>query len=287
MGNKMMKYDATYKACQICSSNQIRLIHEDFRENRIFSCERCFVQFMNPVYSDAHLQSYYASYYGGGVADPDIVAAQEADNDAKFQFIDKYISVPGKVLDFGCGNGNFSAYAKNKGWSVVGYDVDCEAMNKVSTRHNIQMECGSLTSVDWKESKFDLIHAHHVVEHLKNPVQDLKILNRLLADGGFLYVAVPNINSFSARAKFLLEKAGLRRKNIGKYYDSDHHLFYYSPKSLQVLLEKCGFEVLHSMNAAKLAVGDSKLAEFFKYQLPNSLYSSSAFFIIARKKSSS
>lgn len=284
MTSEVQKYDEAYRTCQVCGSDRIRLIHEDFRENRIFSCEQCSVQFMNPVYTDEYLQAYYAGYYGGGVAHPSIVKAQEKDNEIKFHFIDKFISASGTALDFGCGNGNFSAYAKNRGWDVTGYDVDCEAMSEVAARHGIRVESGSLALVDWKGSKFDLIHAHHVVEHLKNPVQALKLLNNLLTDRGFLYVAVPNINSFSARAKFLLEKVGVRRKNIGKYYDSEHHVFYYSPESLQALLEKCGFEALLSMNAVKSTVGRSKITEFLACDLPNRLYSNGAFFTIARKK---
>jgi len=279
-----VKYDASYEACQICESRRIKLIKTDYRENQIYECEGCSVQFMNPVYSDEYLQKYYADFYDAEGAGPEIIKAQQSDNEAKFQFLDKFIKAPGKVLDFGCGNGNFSSYAKSKGWSVVGYDIDAAATQKVSDKLGIKVESGLLEKVDWNATTFDLIHAHHVVEHLKDPVQDLKILRGLLADDGFLYVAVPNINSLSIRVKFFLEKIGLRRNNIGKYYDSDHHVFYYSPKSLKRMLEKCGFEVVFSINAPKKAVGNSKIAEFFTYHLPNFLYSNGAFFVIATKK---
>lgn len=239
---------------------------------------------MNPVYSDDYLAEYYAEYYGGGESDSNAVEGQARTNLMKFKFIDKFASPPSGVLDFGCGNGNFAVYAKEKGWDVVGYDVDCEAMQQVSSRYDIPIMCGSLPSVDWQGQRFNLIHAHHVVEHLKHPVRDLKILNSLIADDGFLYIGVPNIHAWSARAKLFLEKAGLKKSDVGKYYDSDHHVFYYTPRSMKHLLDICGFEVVLSMNGAKSHLSDNKLVQFFTYYLPNYFYSSSSFFVIARKK---
>jgi len=282
----IVKYDPPYKACPACNSSQIGLLLKDFRENHIFSCKQCSVQFMNPIFSDEYLQHYYAEYYEGEIPEANYMKAHQRDNEVKFQFIERYTQPPGKALDFGCGNGNFAEYAKMRGWDVIGYDVDGDAMNKVSERLGIDVESGPFESIDWKESKFDLIHAYHVIEHLKYPMRDLKKLHNLLADNGFLYIAVPNINALSVRVKFRLEKLGLRRKNIGKYYDSEHHIFYYSPKSLTAMLDKCGFEVVFSMNATKVTAEHSKIAQFFARDLPNALYSNGAFFIIATKKKS-
>ncbi|MFO7603003.1 MAG: class I SAM-dependent methyltransferase, partial [Gammaproteobacteria bacterium] len=238
---------------------------------------------MNPVYSNEYLNQYYAEYYTGGETSADIDAGQQRTNLIKLRAIEKFIKQPGRVLDFGCGNGNFIRTAQEKGWQVTGYDVDCDAMQHVASRYAVEVGCGNLHDLDWPEKQFDLIHAHHVVEHLKTPVADLQRLNRWLKPGGHFYIGVPNIHAASSRLKFFLEKIGLRRKNIGKYYDSDHHVFYYTPTSLTHLLETCGFEVLMVMNGNKSHVSDSPLVQFFTYYLMNYVYSSSAFFVIARK----
>ena len=238
---------------------------------------------MNPVYSDAYLDQYYAEYYTGDKSPEDAEAAHQRTNRIIFRAIEKYVKQQGRVLDFGCGNGNFIKAAQEKGWQVTGYDVDCDAMQHVAKRYDIEIGCGSLHDIDWPTEKFDLIHAHHVVEHLKTPVKDLMKLNSWLKVGGYFYVGVPNIHATSARIKFFFEKIGLRRKNIGKYYDSGHHVFYYTPTSLRNLLEKCGFEVLMVMNGNKSHISDSPIVQFFSYYLMNYIYRSSGFFIIARK----
>ena len=280
----MSKYDGAHESCPVCRDAAIHQYHCDFRGNTIFICSACTIQFMNPVYSDEYLSEYYAGYYGGGESDLNVVEGQACTNYMKFEFIDKFVRMPGRALDFGCGNANFAVYAKDKGWDVVGYDVDCEAMQQVSDRYGMPIKCGSLPDVDWQGEQFDLIHAHHVVEHLKDPARDLSIMHELLSDDGYIYIGVPNIHSWSARLKLFLEKAGFKKGRVGKYYDSDHHVFYYTPKSMKNLLDICGFEVVLSMNGAKSHMSESKLIQFFTYYLPNFFYSSSSFFVMARKK---
>ena len=277
------EYDRPYSDCPLCRSNEIALHHCDFRGNRIFLCNSCGAQFMNPVYSDNHLTRYYADYYGGDAAGDAISQGQEKTNQLKFRAIERFVPTPGKVLDFGCGNGNFIETALAQGWQAIGYDVDCDAMQRVSKRLGVPVRCGELSAVEWPAGSFDLVHAHHVVEHLKHPVRDISRLSRWLKPGGYFYVAVPNIDSAASRFKFRLEKMGLRRKRIGRYYDSDHHVFYYSPTSMRSLLERCGFEVLMTMNGNKSHISASPVAQFFSYTLTNYLYASAAFFMIARK----
>ena len=276
------EYDPPYTNCPLCGSGKIELYHCDFRRNRIFRCLDCRVQFMNPVYTDGHLSRFYASYDGEAASD-EISEGQEKTNQIIFRTIEQFVPTPGMALDFGCGNGNFIKTALARGWKAVGYDVDCDAMRRVSERLGADIRCGELQMIDWPTKSFDLVHAHHVVEHLKHPVRDVSQLNRWLKPGGHFYVAVPNIQSAASRLKFRLEKMGLRRKRVGRYYDSDHHVFYYSPGSMRGLLEHCGFEVLTTMNGNKSHISTSPVAQFFSYTLTNYLYASAAFFMIARK----
>jgi len=276
-------YDAPYTRCPLCRSDRIELYHRDFRGNRIFRCRDCRVQFLNPVYTDEYLARFYSSAGATDTAGDEISAGQERTNRIKFRAIKKFLPVAGNVLDFGCGNGNFIRAALANGWRAVGYDVDCDSTRRAAKRLGVDVRCGSLGAIDWPAASFDLVHAHHVVEHLKFPVADLCRLNRWLKPGGYFYVGVPNIDALASRLKFRLEKLKIRRQNIGRYYDSDHHVFYFSPASMRALLERCGFRVCTTMSGNKSHIGDTPVAQFFSYTLRNYLYTGSAFFMIARK----
>ena len=56
------KYEQPYTSCPVCKSSNIKDYHEDFRGTKIAICNKCKVQFMNPVYPDPYLDEYYSNY---------------------------------------------------------------------------------------------------------------------------------------------------------------------------------------------------------------------------------
>lgn len=276
------KYDPKYSQCPICQSSAVSLFHHDFRDNDIYKCGNCTAQFMNPVYSDDYLDEFYSTYIMPEYTPKYLAEQQETCRD-NFSAIGKFKSGVGTMLDFGLGNGGHSAYAKNAGWQVTGYDVDCGTTERIAKELSIDVHCGDFEKIDWQGQQFDLLYAHHVVEHLKDPVRRLKGLRELLKDDGYFYIGVPNIASLASRLKFGLEKLGIRRKNIGKYYDSDHHVFYYTPRSLTKMLALAGFTVVHQSNATKPRPYQGKLRKAFRQNITEKLYANTAFFVIAKK----
>ena len=277
------KFDDKYNNCPICKSPNIFHFHRDFRNNDIYKCRACTVQFMNPVYSDAYLQEYYSTYIDPAYS-PKYLDEQKETCEENFSIIERYISHKGHMLDFGLGNGGHSNFAKNRGWHVTGYDVDCDTTSRIAKDVGIDVFCGNFEQVDWQGKQFELLYAHHVVEHLKDPVKQLKALRQLLTDEGCFYIGVPNISSLASRLKFAFEKLGVRKKNIGKYYDTDHHVFYYTPQSMSKLLTAAGFDIVYQSNATKPRPYQNKLVKLFRKNVLNKLYANTAFFVMARKK---
>jgi hypothetical protein len=72
-----------------------------------------------------------------------------------------------------------------------------------------------------------------VLEHIDDPIEFLISIHKYLKPEGFLVVEVPNI-----------QDALISLYNIKEYSDfwfREPHVFYYSPKTLSLVLEKCGF----------------------------------------------
>ncbi len=239
---------------------------------------------MNPVYSNEYLDEYYSAYT---VLDEnkktEMTSRQAYVINDNFNAIEKTIKHTGEMLDFGIGNGTHSEIARNKGWNVRGYDVDCVSTNALMEKSGIEVKCGDFFEIDWGTTKFDLIYINQVMEHIKDPVGYMKRFYDILNKDGNLFITVPNIHATSTRFKFFLEKIKLRRKNVGKYYDSDHHIFYFNPGSLKNILEKNGFEVFYTRNCVKPKVDSSKLWLFISNKVFERFYSTSTFMMIAKK----
>ena len=138
----------------------------------------------------------------------------------------------GRVLDIGCGNGKLLYILKLLGWDCTGYEPDPVSAKIAQEHYKINMYQNDLQEIHDKEKPFDLITSSHVIEHLLDPVQNLKQYNDLLRPGGKIIIATPNINSL-ASSWF---------KKSWYPLEPPRHLYLFNKKTLTQCLEKAGFE---------------------------------------------
>ncbi len=239
---------------------------------------------MNPQYSDRYLAEFYAGYYSHhSEIEPEPISHA---HDFYLQKIERHLSRKGRLLDYGCGVGRVMNTARHRGWTVTGYDVDCETTRKVEKAYGFEIKCGPFEDIDWGGQRFDLVYLHHVLEHVKNPVRTVGMLRGLLDEGGFLFVGVPNMRSLSSTVKTALERKGIRRHRIGAHYATDHHLLYFSKRSLRSLLEKCGFAVVYTRNGYKAENGDPYLKKVMMRYVTDHLYPNSQIVMLGRRTDS-
>lgn len=227
--------------CGLCNSPNIYKYHQDFRGNQIYRCRDCNIQFQNPQYNQAYLDDYYSGYI---IPRPEYEKLHVLTDRYKLKYLHRYTGKPGRLLDVGCGNGHLLKAAKAAGWDVTGYDVDPENTRKVSAELAVPIIHGQLQGIVEHASahgQFDAIVLNQVLEHVKDPHEYFAMFEQVLKDGGHLMLAVPNINAFAARFKRFLEKVGIRKRKVGNYYDTDHHIWYYTRSSLTFLLKKYGY----------------------------------------------
>jgi SAM-dependent methyltransferase len=120
-----------------------------------------------------------------------------------------------------------------QGWRVTGLDVSPQAVRRVRDGLGLPALLGSLPHPALGPQSFDVITMWHSLEHVHRPMAVLEEAYRLLAPGGKLVVAVPNIDSLAFRwfgaAWFAL--------------DLPRHLTHFAPWSLQQMLQNVGFRV--------------------------------------------
>ncbi|MBI3318637.1 MAG: class I SAM-dependent methyltransferase [Candidatus Omnitrophica bacterium] len=140
-----------------------------------------------------------------------------------------------RLLDIGCGTGDFLAAMAKKGWRCFGCDVSPRAL-EIARRKlpSAAFHCGRWEEAPFGRGPFEAITLWHTLEHLPDPLEALKSCRGLLAAGGRLVVAVPNLQSFEANL------LGARWMEI----DIPGHFFFFSHKTLTDLLERAGFRVV-------------------------------------------
>jgi glycosyltransferase involved in cell wall biosynthesis/SAM-dependent methyltransferase len=137
----------------------------------------------------------------------------------------------GRLLDVGSGRGDLGVVLGGRGWGVVGVEPSAEACVEASGRgvHSIE---GTLQTVGGElEPGFDAVVFNHSLEHVVEPVEDLRIALRLLARGGIVIVSVPNFGGWQAR-RFGAEWFHL---------DLPRHRSHFTARGLLLLLARSGF----------------------------------------------
>ncbi|MDH5607552.1 MAG: class I SAM-dependent methyltransferase [Anaerolineae bacterium] len=102
----------------------------------------------------------------------------------------------GRVLEIGCGMGHLLGWLVGR-YQVFGGDINewalLEAKNNVPEGNFQNMDAEDLSH--FEDGFFDIIIAKHVVEHLNHPEKAAAEIGRVLAPGGVLVLATPNLDS--------------------------------------------------------------------------------------------
>ena len=148
----------------------------------------------------------------------------------------------GKLLDVGCGNGDFLARMKGHGWDVQGIEPD-PAGAAVARERGLVVTAGILAEGTFQPASFDVVTMSHVLEHLPDPIQTLRACRQLLRPGGKLVALTPNVESLGTQV--------FGRHWLG--YDAPRHLLLASPSSLRRMAVAAGFPTVHVRTSGRLA----------------------------------
>ncbi|MEY4942880.1 MAG: hypothetical protein RL254_1061, partial [Planctomycetota bacterium] len=102
-----------------------------------------------------------------------------------------------RLLEIGVGSGSFLNAARNRGFEVMGCDLSLPICARVRRAYGIAILSEPLATLAG-ENRFDVIVMNHVLEHVHRPIEFMADVRRLLAPGGVVHVAVPNIACWEA-----------------------------------------------------------------------------------------
>lgn len=208
----------------------------------------CGLIWIDPFPAPKSIPMLYKNYYTHGILHPkelkqdDILRAIFATiltyaNLASFvrfrrtKFMYLHNTVPGRLLDVGCGNGKRLAFMKKSGWEVVGQEIDAVSADLARKNCDCPVYVGELKQLGFPENSFDAITMNHVIEHVADPVHLLRECVRILKPKGKLVAITPNANSIGHKY-FGMHWRGL---------EPPRHLYIFSIKNLRTIAEKAGF----------------------------------------------
>jgi len=195
----------------------------------IVQCSDCGLIYQNPCDDDETLAKLYA-----GVDDP----VYERESGGRVRTFGRLVerlgryAQPGRLVDVGCYTGIFLEQARRAGWDVVGVEPSAWAA-KLAREKGFTVFEGAFRDAHELPAPFDAVTIWDVIEHLPDPLADLKHAHSILKPGAVLALSTMDTASLFARL-------------AGRHWPwyMRMHLVYFTRESMRRMLEAAGFEVL-------------------------------------------
>lgn len=280
-----MKDDLKSISCPFCSTSAPS-IRYDYKTSAIVKCAGCGLMWLHPrpgptqVYEIYKDMTYYANteffqedgtkIYGyvdylserlnkqnwyRGIIEKTIrlMEAEEGSKDQR------------SWLDVGCGLGFLMDMAYDYGFKVGGVEFSRSAVQYIRSKYTFPVNYGMLSEIDVVE-KFDVISMFDVIEHLLDPIADLKKLRAMIKDNGFLLIQTMDSESLVSR---------LLGKRLEDFRRIREHLYFFSRPSLTKILEHTGWDVVEmrsigqtfrvSVLVDRMAIYSKVLSRFLRF----------------------
>jgi 2-polyprenyl-3-methyl-5-hydroxy-6-metoxy-1,4-benzoquinol methylase len=230
-----VRYPSTLHSSQELDVDVFRCTSPGYGSHtQIVECNHCGLVYANPRWTMAEIEAAYEAVEDETYVDER--AGREITFRKHLAALEKWTG-PGNgraLLDVGAYIGVFVEAAAGSGWDAWGIEPSNWAVDQAQ-KQGLPVYQGTQDAPILDEKLFDVVTMWDVIEHVSNPVGELKKSFDLLKPGGWLAVHTMNIDSMTARLM------GSRWPWL-----MDMHLTYFSQKTLAAMLRTAGFEVIWS-----------------------------------------
>lgn len=230
--------------CALCRGRDRRPRFEDDPWS-VVECRACGLTYVTPQLAPAALvervydEGYWASAtprirgYGDYRAQAELHARTFT---RRLRELERHVPARGRALDVGCADGTFLSLLAQRGFDVLGLEPSASIRTDATRRLGSErVLAATLADAELPRAAFDLVTLWDVVEHLSDPLSDLRRLRSALAPSGRLVLETQDVQSLAARL--------LGRR--WHHFKHAEHLHHFHAGTLECLLERSGFELVH------------------------------------------
>lgn len=236
-----MIQDKEYVVCNLCRADDAEPVFNIGSFN-VIQCKECGLYYINPrlvkekmkeVYSEEFYVERGKSYVQRAMPENIKEIIRKKPLKRRLSYIIRYKKT-GKILDVGCGKGEFLNVAKENGWEPYGVEISEFASNFAESNFGLPIFTGTLTEAAFKDKFFDVVTMFDVFSHLPDPLGDFIEAHRTLKDEGIFVFMTGN---------YSLLPDSLFKERWGR---PEEHYWKLNSQSLKALLAKSGFQLIKS-----------------------------------------
>ncbi|MFX0199428.1 MAG: methyltransferase domain-containing protein [Candidatus Hodarchaeota archaeon] len=225
--------------CNLCGSSDLEDVGEKLGFT-IVECLKCGLRFTNPRPNGKAREALYSrDYYFGyrawlgqqikseSVIQEGLLAGQQVRNILLYK-------KRGKLLDVGCSTGELLEAAQKKGFSCWGVEPNKWACSFANKKRGLKVINGELQKFSFESNFFDVVSYMEVIEHIPDPLGELREINRILKNDGILMLSSPNFGCEESH------ELGIQWKHNKPW----EHIYLFDYVHLRKMLDLAGFSII-------------------------------------------
>jgi 2-polyprenyl-3-methyl-5-hydroxy-6-metoxy-1,4-benzoquinol methylase len=228
--------------CYLCGSQEGEVLVREapFTVKR---CARCTLAYVTPRVPESHLHLIYqtdyfkssnASDFGYSDYTRDRVGYLKTFR-AKARLVQRH-KASGSVLEVGSAAGFFLFAMRELGYETMGVEVSPYVVDFARRELGLEnVHQGFLKDAPTKAAHYDVVAMWDVIEHLSDPIAELRRIRTLIKPDGRLFLQTQDIETWFAK---LLGAKWQHFKHL-------EHIHHFSPRTIKAVLERAGFEIVH------------------------------------------
>jgi len=216
--------------CAVCGSPTEHLFHRK-GGHEVVTCSSCGSQQIVHKETLKELEVLEGGYYESKDRKRLVGFDRHPRWDREVQIINMLKPDGGKLLDIGCGSGDFLMELDDR-WEKLGIEPHDKRAEMARSR-GLEILDVEFHEADLRQ-EFDVVALYEVIEHLIEFNTTIDGISSILKKGGLFVLSTPDMESVSARLR------GLDWWS----YKNPVHLFFFGHENLTGILNKKGFRVL-------------------------------------------
>lgn len=239
--------------CNLCGAEEHRPLFS-MRGYDLVACRSCGLAFIdNPPGAEAIAALYTDDpAYHGALRDPNSAKFRKLNATARqhLRLLRRSVAQPQglRLLDIGCSTGLFLAQARDAGFEVKGAELSASTAGFARDHWGLDVHAGDWRDAGYADASFDVVTLFDVIEHLPDPLAELRAIRRLLKPGGLLLQSTPDIDGLFPRLSYRLAN----RLDYWPHPEPPYHLYQFSTRTLTAMTEKAGYR---TVRADRIGIG--------------------------------
>ena len=211
--------------CPVCDGKKQKAVYtQKFASgltHRIVHCPVCDLYF---VTNTKPLAFFHAMYTKGSKYE---ITRDDDIHECIAKRVKKHFAKGDRIMDVGCGTGNLLSKLKKAGFTnIVGMDPSPLCKKVAAKEFGVKVITSTIEVYKGDKKKYKLIMFNSVLEHLVDPKSVIEKIAKHIADDGYLFLTVPDIDNTQYDVK----------EPYAEF--STEHINFFSRRSLHILLKQ-------------------------------------------------